>query len=54
MEQWAYVKDALSIAGRWKTGVGELGEIDILRLRVDHGVLEVHNLPDAIALDHRK
>jgi hypothetical protein len=44
----------LSIARRWKTGGVELGDIVILRLRVDHRVLEVRNLPIAVALDHRK
>jgi hypothetical protein len=42
------------MAGRGKTGDVPLGFIVILRFRVYHRVLEVRNLPDAIALDHRK
>jgi hypothetical protein len=44
----------LSIVGRWKTGGVPLGDIVIFRFRVDHRVLEMRNLPDAIALDHRE
>jgi hypothetical protein len=39
------------MAGRGKTGDVPLGFIVILRFRVYHRVLEVCNLPDAIALD---
>src|SRR5437868_15235182 len=54
MEQCGYVRMPIAIAGRWKTGFGKLGEIFVLRFRVDQRVLEVRDLPDAIALDHSK
>lgn len=44
----------LLIVGRRITGRVKLGEIFVLRFRVDQRVLEVDDLPDAIALDHRE
>lgn len=48
------VNDVLSIARRWKTGDVPPRDVVIFGFRIDHSFLEVRNLPDPIALDHRK
>jgi hypothetical protein len=42
------------MTGRWETGGVKLGFIVVFRFRIDHRVLEVHDLPDAIPFDHRE